>query len=126
MNAFQVSPAELESIILQHPRVADVAVVGVTRVNEGGLKESVPRAFVVRRPPELHVNGSITPRRSSSTTTAQSMPLDSEAAEIQAFVAAKVVSYKRLIGGVRFVDSIPRSGTGKTLRRLLENELEEA
>lgn len=37
--------------------------------------------------------------------------------EIQDFVAAKVVEYKELTGGVKFIDEIPKNATGKIMRR---------
>ena len=117
VNGWQVSPAELEAIILQHPAVLDVAVVGVSRVNDDGIEETRPRAFVV-------------PRSESKSTslTYVSPPCSPELpagyhiseAEIQDYVAAEVITYKRLTGGVIFVDQIPRSPTGKILRRLLD------
>lgn len=90
VNAFQVPPAELEAIIRDHPDILDAVVVGAPSVKTG----EVPRAFVVRKP--------------NSTVTAE---------EIQEFVAKQVIKYKQLTGGVYFIDSIPKTPTGKILRR---------
>lgn len=90
-KGFQVLPAELESVILELPEVRDVAVAGV-RDADGA--ES-PKAFVV-----LHAG----------------RKLDSD--RIQAHVASQVAGYKQ-VRQVEFVDSIPRSPSGKILRRLL-------
>lgn len=90
VNAFQVAPAELEAIIRDHPDILDAVVVGVPHAKTG----EVPRAFVVRKP--------------DSKITAE---------QIQEFVAKQVIKYKQLTGGVYFVDNIPKTLTGKILRR---------
>lgn len=90
-KGFQVPPAELEALIVGHPKVLDVAVIGVPDVEAGEL----PKAFVVAAP--------------GSDVTAE---------ELQAYVAEHVSSYKR-IRQVEFVDEIPKSPSGKILRRLL-------
>ena len=92
-KGFQVAPAELEGVILGHENVADVAVIGVND-GEGG---ELPKAFVVSKDPS----------RSSEE-------------EIKEFVKAKLVHYKQLRGGVEFVDSIPKTASGKILRRQLK------
>ena len=89
-NAYQVAPAELEAILVTHPAVADAAVVGVPDEAAGEL----PKAFVVRR-------GEVTEE------------------EIMAFVAERVAPYKR-IRLVEFIDQVPKSPTGKILRRMLK------
>jgi 4-coumarate--CoA ligase len=90
-KGFQVPPAELEALIVTHPAVADVAVVGVPDVEAGEL----PKAFVVLKP-----------------------GADATAEDIQEFVAEHVASYKQ-IRLVEFTDSIPKSASGKILRRQL-------
>lgn len=87
---FQVAPAELETILLTHPKIKDAAVIGVPNKEAGEL----PRAFVVR----------------SEDITEQ---------EILNFVADKVAPYKKLRGGIEFLESIPKNVTGKTLRSAL-------
>jgi acyl-coenzyme A synthetase/AMP-(fatty) acid ligase len=89
-----VSPTELESIILQIAGVADVAVVGIPDTLAG----EVPRAFVVRHPHSQNLT---------------------EAA-IQQHVEPKVASYKKLAGGVKFIEVIPRNPAGKVLRQQLK------
>ncbi len=90
-KGFQVPPAELEALLIAHPKIADVAVIGVPDQEAGEL----PKAFVVRQP-----------------------GAELSAAEVQAHVAAHVASYKA-IRIVEFVDEIPKSASGKILRRLL-------
>jgi acyl-CoA synthetase (AMP-forming)/AMP-acid ligase II len=97
VKGFQVAPAELEALLLKHTSVADAAVIGVV---DGECGE-VPKAFVVAR-------GPIT------------------AGDVMAFVEQHVAHYKRL-RHVEFVDAIPKSPSGKILRRVLvEMERERA
>jgi acyl-CoA synthetase (AMP-forming)/AMP-acid ligase II len=91
VKGFQVPPAELEALIITHPKVADIAVIGVPDDEAGEL----PKAFVVLQP-------------GAELTTE----------ELQAFVAEHVASYKQ-IKIVEFVESIPKSPSGKILRRML-------
>ncbi|GKZ23751.1 hypothetical protein AbraIFM66951_000595 [Aspergillus brasiliensis] len=95
VRGFQVAPAELEGVLRNHPRIRDVAVVGVYDVK---AKTEYPRAYVVREDPSL--------RRE----------------EVKEFVALRLAKYKRLDGGVRFMDAIPRNASGKILKRLLEDK----
>ncbi|KAB0799126.1 hypothetical protein PPYR_07006 [Photinus pyralis] len=89
----QVSPSELESIILDLPDIADVAVVGIPDTLSGEL----PRAFVVKKKDALISEN-----------------------EILEFVHGKVAPYKRIMGGIKFIDSIPRNPSGKILRNELK------
>lgn len=91
-KGFQVAPAELEALLQSHPDVADVAVVGLPDEEAGEL----PLAFVVCKPGAAR-----------------------DAAALQTFVAGHVASYKH-IRQVRFVDTIPKSASGKILRRVLK------
>jgi acyl-CoA synthetase (AMP-forming)/AMP-acid ligase II len=89
VKGYQVAPAELEGLLRGHPAVAEAAVVGVPDESAGER----PVAFVVARG-----------------------ELDRD--ELLAFVAAQVAPYKRLREVVE-VDALPRSPTGKLLRRRL-------
>lgn len=97
----QVAPAELEALLLEHPGIADAAVIGIP-TEDGDEK---PRAFIVRQ---------IGPAGESLT-----------ASEVAKFVEGKVVRYKRLAGGVEFVDAIPKNPSGKILRRQLRDQTRE-
>jgi 4-coumarate--CoA ligase len=92
-KGFQVPPAELEALLITHPDVADVAVIGVPDDEAGEL----PKAFIVRR-------------EGASVTEA----------ELQEFVKSKVASYKQ-VRQVAFIDEIPKSASGKILRRMLRD-----
>jgi acyl-CoA synthetase (AMP-forming)/AMP-acid ligase II len=89
VKGFQVAPAELEALLLKHPKIADVAVYGVADDECG----EVPKAIVVIREPL-------------------------SADEVMAFVASHVATYKRL-RYVAFAEAIPKSPSGKILRRVL-------
>ncbi|KAF3912090.1 hypothetical protein ABW21_db0203628 [Orbilia brochopaga] len=98
-KGFQVPPAELEGKIASHPKVSDVAVTGIW---DEVQHTEVPRAYVV-------VPAGVQP----SPQTAQ---------EIIDFVAKNVAQHKRLRGGVKFVEVIPKSASGKILRRVLKEQ----
>lgn len=95
-NAFQIAPAELENVLLQCPLVADAAVIGVYDEKK---QSEVPRAYVTLGP------------------VGKSMSKKQAAEEIHKFVNEKVVQYKRLRGGIEFIDVIPKSVSGKILRK---------
>ncbi|MBB2991507.1 acyl-CoA synthetase (AMP-forming)/AMP-acid ligase II [Mycolicibacterium iranicum] len=88
-KGYQVPPAELEAVLLSHPDIADAAVIGV-RDDEG---EEVPKAFVVTQ--------------SGAELTD---------AEVIEFVAGQVAPYKK-VRQVQFIDAIPKSASGKILRK---------
>ncbi|MGV0680608.1 MULTISPECIES: AMP-binding protein [Mycobacteriaceae] len=90
-KGYQVPPAELEALLLTHPDIADTAVIGVLD-NEG---EEVPIAFVVTQP-EANIDED----------------------SIIAYVAERVAPHKK-IRYVEFIDTIPKSAAGKTLRKEL-------
>ncbi|KAF2774288.1 acetyl-CoA synthetase-like protein [Teratosphaeria nubilosa] len=93
----QVAPAELEALLLDHPAVQDVAVVGVT-ING----EELPRAYIV-------------PQQSQNPS-----PKD-----IAAWLAQRVAPHKRLAGGVAITDSIPKNPSGKIMRKQLKDRAKE-
>ncbi len=92
-KGFQVPPAELEALLLTHPAVADAAVVGQPDEEAG----EIPVAYVVLRP-----------------------GAEATEAEISEFVAGQVSHYKQ-VRKVVLTDAIPKSASGKILRRLLRN-----
>ena len=95
-KGLQIAPAELEALLLGHPAIADAAVVAMPDEEAG----EVPKAFVVTR-------GEIS------------------CEEVMAYVAAHVAPYKKL-RAVEMLDQIPKSASGKILRRVLMRRGEEA
>jgi acyl-CoA synthetase (AMP-forming)/AMP-acid ligase II len=93
-KGLQVAPAELEALLLTHPAVLDVAVVRKADEEAG----EVPKAYVVLKPDEA-----------SRATTAE---------VIMGWVAGRVAPHKR-VRHVEFIDQIPKSASGKILRRVL-------
>ncbi|KAF2280861.1 4-coumarate-CoA ligase-like protein [Westerdykella ornata] len=98
-KGFQVPPAELEGILVSHPNINDVAVIGVYDKEQA---TELPRAYVV--PAGGLGKG------------------EREAAEICEWLNSRVANHKKLRGGVRFVDEIPKSVSGKILRRVLKTK----
>jgi acyl-CoA synthetase (AMP-forming)/AMP-acid ligase II len=91
-KGFQVAPAELEALLVEHPGVADAAVIPLPDEEAG----EIPKAFVVL---------------ADEDTTPE---------EIQQFVADRVSTYKQ-IRAIEVVDEIPKSASGKILRRVLRD-----
>jgi acyl-coenzyme A synthetase/AMP-(fatty) acid ligase len=87
----QVAPAELEALLLTHPSVVDAAVIPVQDEEAGEL----PKGFIVLRDGQVE-----------------------SAESIMQFVAERVAPHKK-IRIVEFVNQIPKSASGKILRRLL-------
>ncbi|CAG9978349.1 unnamed protein product [Clonostachys byssicola] len=92
-KGLQVAPAELEALLLTHPLIVDAAVIGIPVPGEDG--NEVPRAYIVADPTKV------------------------SGGDVQAFVKRELASYKQLRGGVVYLNAIPKSPTGKILRREL-------
>ena len=88
-KGYQVPPAELEALLLTHPDIADAAVVGVTDADG----EEIPKAFVVKQ---------------------SGAEVDED--QVMAFVAEHVAPYKK-VRRVEFIDAVPKSASGKILRK---------
>ncbi|KAH9576945.1 hypothetical protein CY35_01G189200 [Sphagnum magellanicum] len=95
-KGFQVPPAELEALLITHPLIADAAVVPLPDEEAG----EIPAACVV--------------------LTQTDAPLSAQ--EIMHFIASKVATYKQ-VRRVEFLSSIPKSSSGKILRRLLKDQI---
>lgn len=110
MSGAQVSPVEIEDCLLSHPSrlITDATVAGVS----GGRTsdEKVPRAWIVLSP--------LAKDPSSGWSD------DKVIAELQRWHKENLSKYKWLRGGIEIVDEIPKSPTGKTLRRVLQDRYE--
>jgi acyl-CoA synthetase (AMP-forming)/AMP-acid ligase II len=93
-KGMQVAPAELEALLLTHPAVLDAAVVRRADEEAG----EVPKAYVVLKPDDV----------------SKATPADA----IMGWVAQRVAPHKR-IRHLEFIDQIPKSASGKILRRVL-------
>lgn len=102
-QGFQVAPAELEGVLVSHPKVAAAAVVG--RYDKYSATE-LPCAFV-----ELSID-------------ANGQPEDALMQELDAFVRSKVSHHKFLRGGIYFVEKVPVSASGKILRKEVRSMLQ--
>ncbi|KAJ3534109.1 hypothetical protein NM208_g7686 [Fusarium decemcellulare] len=100
VKGHQVAPAELEAHLLDHPYVSDCAVIGVADERSG----EVPLAFVVKSKEAIGLSS----------------------AEVEAAIRKHVEEHKArhkwLKGGIRFLETIPKSPSGKILRRLLRTK----
>lgn len=93
VSGLQVAPAELEALLLTHPSIADAAVVGIT-VHD----EEFPRGYVVLQDD------------SKGKVSTES---------IQEWVKDKVARHKWFVGGLVFVDEVPKLASGKIVRKVL-------
>ena len=94
-KGYQIAPAELEALLLEHPDVMDSAVIPKRDAEAG----EIPKAFVLLREGK-----------------------DVSPDEIMSFVAERVAPYKKL-REIEFVEAIPKTPSGKILRReLIEQE----
>ncbi|KRT80850.1 AMP-binding protein, partial [Oryctes borbonicus] len=89
-KGYQVAPAELESILIAHPKIRDVAVVGIPNVDAGEL----PMALVALQP-----NADVSEN------------------DVKTYLNRYVSAHKSLHGGVKFVGEIPRNSLGKINRK---------
>jgi len=96
VKGLQVAPSELEDLLLSHPDIEDAAVIGIPDDVAGEL----PRAYIV---------------------PSKNKKISKDA--IMEFTNAKVAPHKRLKGGIHFIDSIPKTQTGKILRRELKAQV---
>ena len=95
-----VPPAELEALLLTHPKVADAAVIAYPSPSQA---TELPRAYIV-------------PKQSLESFKTQK-EREELMAEVTKWVEGKVANHKRLRGGVVLIEAIPKSPSGKILRK---------
>lgn len=94
VKGFQVAPAELEALLLEHEYIADAAVCALQLEHE-----ELPRAYVALKPEY----------KGASTES-----------DIEKWVAERVARHKQLTGGVVFIAEVPKSPSGKIQRKILK------
>jgi 4-coumarate--CoA ligase len=94
VNALQVAPAELEAVLLEFDPIADAAAVGITLDGQ-----EWPRAYVALKD------------EFKGKTTAEN---------IHAHMKTKVAKHKQLVGGIEFVEEVPKLQSGKIMRKVLK------
>jgi 4-coumarate--CoA ligase len=100
VRAFQVAPPEVEGVLLDMEGIVDAAVIGVKDKDGEG---EVCRAYVVKR---AGWQGKLSEQ------------------DVYNWVKGRLAKYKNLDGGVKFVEQIPKTASGKILKRLLREEYE--
>lgn len=94
VQALQVSPAEIEATLLEHPDISDAGVVGITLQGE-----EWPRAYI------------------SLNEEARGKVMESQ---IQKWIEERVSKHKRLVGGIAFIPEVPRLPSGKIQRKVMK------
>ncbi|KAJ2655756.1 hypothetical protein IW148_005928 [Coemansia sp. RSA 1199] len=95
-NGFQVAPAELEGLLMQHPQIKDCAVAAVF---DEQRQTEVPRAYLV--------------------VASECSDAEAVGRSVVEWLNAQVAYFKQLRGGFVMLDAIPKSASGKILRRML-------
>jgi 4-coumarate--CoA ligase len=94
VQGLQVSPAEVEASLIEHPDIADAGVVGIT------LEDNEwPRAYVALK-------------ETSCGKVSE--------ADIQRWLEPRVAKHKRLVGGVVIIPEVPRLASGKIQRKVMK------
>lgn len=101
LQGLQVAPAELEASLLNHPAVADCAIIPIPDDRAGEL----PKAFIVK-------SNSVGLEESDAAVKRS----------ISKYIEKEKARHKWLAGGIEFIDVIPKSPSGKILRRLLRDK----
>ncbi|KAJ4345591.1 uncharacterized protein N0V89_011724 [Didymosphaeria variabile] len=97
VRGFQCAPAELEGVLLSHPAISDAGVIGIPAAGFGSSAgeqgSEVPRAYIVRK---------------------KGARLDESG--VHKWMRKRLAGYKQLVGGIMFVDVIPKNASGKILK----------
>lgn len=97
VRGFQVSPSEIEAVLMTHPDIIESAVIGIIAENKSDGE--VPRAYIILR------EGS---RLSAS--------------DVHEYVEKRLAKYKHCTGGIVIGKDIPKSMSGKKLKRILQEQ----
>ena len=96
VRGFQVAPPELEAVLMSHPNILDAAVIGIPAPS--AIDGELPRAYIVARNPAA-----------------------ADRSGIERYVSERLAKYKQLSGGIVFVESLPKTASGKYLKRHLRD-----
>lgn len=107
-KGFQVAPSELEDLLLRHPDVTDAAVCSIY---DDGQATELPLAYVSLRPQLL---------------TAEAPQKERTLTEIQDWANKQLAGYKKIRGGVLHLQNLPKTPTGKILRKDLPANVQKA
>lgn len=97
VRSFQVSPSEVEGVLLTHPDIIDAAVIGISALKKSDGEE--PRAYITLR--------------QGSTL---------KVSDVHALLKERLARYKQCTGGIIIGKEIPKSMSGKKLKRLLVDQ----
>ncbi|KAF2731057.1 acetyl-CoA synthetase-like protein [Polyplosphaeria fusca] len=112
VRGMQVAPIEIEAILMTHPEIIDAAVIGVEF--SAGADQGLSSAEVLRRQASGEIIVAyVVPRKGTKET-----PLTDD--EVVRYAAERLANFKRITGGVRLVDEIPKNAYGKILRHVLK------
>ena len=106
-KGFQVAPSELEDLLLRHPDITDAAVCAVY---DSAQATEIPLAYVSLA--EKHAKSS-------------SANIQAVLGEIRKWFDGQVAGYKKLRGGVHHLQALPKTASGKILRRSLPAKIKE-
>lgn len=110
MKGFQVAPSEIEGVLLEHEHVRDCAVIRVIRsVLDVHFLSLSTLTQCCTRDGQEHPQAFVVPTDEKVTVTS-----------IMKFLEARLSAHKKPTGGIIFVDTIPKSPSGKILRRMLQ------
>lgn len=97
VRGYQVAPTEVEGALLYHPDIIEAAVIGIPAARD--VDGEAPRAYVTKR---------------------QGANLAAE--DVHSFLRERLAGYKQCTGGIVFMENIPKSLSGKKLKRVLREE----
>lgn len=121
-HCLQVAPAEVEAVLLTHPAVADVAVVGLPDLQAGEL----PRAYIVlkhgHQADEEEIKEFVKGTSNFSFFVCFFFQYVMSYEHLY-ILTGHVAYYKHLRGGVEFTNEIPKNPSGKILRRVIKSKL---
>ncbi|CAK4034889.1 Hypothetical predicted protein [Lecanosticta acicola] len=105
VHGFQVAPAELEGVLLDHSKIQDAGVIGVPATSvasdAGRGSGELPRANLVKKP-----------------------GVELTDSEVKSYVAERLAKYEHIVGGIVFIGALPKSASGKVLKRLWREQAE--